>query len=185
MSNETFETETLEALAKKITQYATEADESTIKAAFLVREARLRVEAGDAGDTTWEDWAVTNIKLSPSRRRELQQIAKADDPGKELERIRGMTQKRVAEHRAKTKSASLRNGGDTARQAVQLAPEREQLIEIARSAPLSHIEKLLSLAQELAAENATMASDHDVEHVGVTDPGEAAPEAAGSQLAAE
>ena len=185
MTDQTFEKEDLERIAEQIVEFATAADESTIKAAFLVREARERVEAGDAGDTTWEDWAVKNIKLSPSRLRELQQIAKAGDPGKELERIRGMTQKRIAEHRAKTKSASLRNGGDTARQAVQLAPGREQLIEIARSAPLSHIENLLSLAQELAVENATMASDHDVEHVGVTDPGEAAPKDAGSQLVAE
>ncbi len=101
MINESVETETLEALAVKIAQYATEADERTIEAAKLIREARKRVEAGEAGDTTWYSWAPNNIKLSLSRLRELQRIAEAEDPRKELERIRKKTQERVERHRAK------------------------------------------------------------------------------------
>ena len=90
MVNETFETETLEALAVKIAQYATEADEKTIEAAKLIREARKRVEAGEAGDTNWYSWGRKNIKLLLSRLRELQRIAAAQDPRKELKRLRRM-----------------------------------------------------------------------------------------------
>ncbi len=50
---ETLETETLEALAEKIVRCATQADEKTIEAAKLIREARKRVEAGETGDTNW------------------------------------------------------------------------------------------------------------------------------------
>ena len=88
MTNETSKTETLEALAVKIAQYATEADEKTIEAAKLVGEARKRVEAGEAGEVKWYTWARENIKLSTSRLRELQRIAAAEDPQKELKRGR-------------------------------------------------------------------------------------------------
>ncbi len=95
MINESVETETLEALAVKIAQYATEADEKTIEAAKLVGEARKRVEAGEAGEVKWYTWARENIKLSTSRLRELQRIAAAEDPQKELKRGRKKTQERV------------------------------------------------------------------------------------------
>ncbi len=88
MINETFETETLETLTVKIVQYATEADDKTIEAAKLIREARKRVEAGEAGEVKWYTWARENIKLSTSRLRELQLIAAAEDPRKQLNRLR-------------------------------------------------------------------------------------------------
>lgn len=88
MVNETVKKESLGALAEKIAHCATQADEHTITAALLIREARKRVEAGEAGDTTWYEWAPKNIKLSLSRLRELQRIAEAQDPRKELERLR-------------------------------------------------------------------------------------------------
>ncbi len=110
MINETFETETLEALAVKIVQYAKEADDKTIEAAKLIREARKRVEAGEAGDITWYSWAPKNIKLSTSRLRELQRIAAAEDPQKELKRGRKKTQERVERYRERKSSAPLRHG---------------------------------------------------------------------------
>ncbi len=187
MTDQTLEKEPLEKIAKQIREFATTADESTIKAALLVRDARARVEAGELGDTTWSEWAPDAIKLSISRLRELQRIGDSDDPNAELERIREQNRKRQASHRDKNKNkpAPLRNGGDETRQAAQLGPKREQLIEIARSASLSHIEKLLTLYQELAAENGTPASDQGVEHAGDADPCDAAPEDAGVELAAE
>ncbi len=87
-SKDTLETETLGALAVKIALYATEADEKTIEAAKLVGEARKRVEAGEVGDTNWYSWAPKNIKLLLSRLRELQLIAAAEDPRKQLNRLR-------------------------------------------------------------------------------------------------
>ena len=88
MINESVETETLEALAVKIAQYATEADEQTIEAAKLFREARKRVEAGEAGEVKWCEWGRKNIKLLITRLRELQLIAAAEDPRKQLNRLR-------------------------------------------------------------------------------------------------
>ncbi len=144
MIDESVETETLEALAEKIAQYATEADEKTIEAAKLIREARKRVEAGEAGDTNWYSWATKNIKLSLSRLRELQRIAEAEDPRKELERGRKKTQERVERYREKKNSVPLRNGGATLKMTAELEVDRRSLIEWARSAPLDHVAKALS-----------------------------------------
>ncbi|MCH8139451.1 MAG: hypothetical protein IH926_10985 [Proteobacteria bacterium] len=144
MINETFETETLEALAVKIAQYATEADEKTIEAAKLIREARKRVEAGEAGDTNWYSWATKNIKLSLSRLRELQRIAEAEDPRKELKRGRKKTQERVERYREKKSSAPLRNGGATLKVTAEMEDDRRSLIEWARSAPIDRVAEVLS-----------------------------------------
>ena len=57
-----------------------------IEAAMLIREARKRVEAGEVGKADWETWARENIRLCDTRLRELQRIAKAEDPRKEIER---------------------------------------------------------------------------------------------------
>jgi len=89
MVNETVEKVPLETLAKEIAQHATQGDRQTIEAAMLMRAARSRIENGELGETTWYEWARKNIKLSETRLRELQRIAKAEDPQKELERLRG------------------------------------------------------------------------------------------------
>ena len=147
MINENVETETLEVLAEKIARYATEADEKTIEAAKLIGEARKRVEAGEAGDITWYSWALKNIKLSPSRLRELQRIAEAEDPQKELERQRKVTQKRVERHREKKKSAPLRNGGASLEETAEMEDDRQSLIAWAREAPLNHVAETLVYVQ--------------------------------------
>ena len=141
---ETLETETLEVLAEKIARYATEADERTIEAAKLISEARKRVEAGEADDTNWYSWAAKNIKLSESRVRELQRIAAAEDPQKELERGRKKTRERVERHREKKKSAALRNGGASVAGTAEMEDDRKSLIDWARSAPLDRVTEALS-----------------------------------------
>jgi len=149
IENETLkERETLEALAVKIALYATEADEKTLEAAKLVGEARKRVEAGDAGDVTWETWARENIKLCDSRLRELQRIAEAEDPRKELERQRKMTRERVERHREKKKSAALRNGGARITEIAELEEDRQSLIKWAREAPIERVAEVLSDIQQ-------------------------------------
>ncbi len=144
MLNETIETETLETLAKKIARYANEADERTIEAAMLMRAARSRIENGELGETKWYVWARKNIKLSMTRLRELQRIAKAVDPQKELERLREKTRERVERHREKKRSAPLRNGGATVMVSAELEDDRQRLIEWARSAPLNLVNDVLS-----------------------------------------
>ena len=148
MENETPKIETLETLAEKIAQYATEADEKTLEAAKLVGEARKRVAAGDAGDITWYSWADKNIKLSKSRLRELQLIAEAEDPQKELRRQRKVTQKRVERYREKKKSAPLRNGGASITETAELEEDRQSLIKWARDAPIGHVTETLTYIQQ-------------------------------------
>ena len=125
--------EPLEVLARKIEEHAKKSDEHVIAAAMLVREARRRIEAGEAGDDiTWYAWALKNIKLSVSRLRDLQRIAAADHPVKELERQRKLTQKRVEEHREK-KAAKKR----------ALEEERQDLIAWAKKAPIEQVRRVL------------------------------------------
>ncbi len=144
MLNETIETETLETLAKKIARYANEADERTIEAAMLLRAARSRIENGELGETKWYVWARKNINLSMTRLRELQRIAGAEDPQKELERLREKARVRVERHRKKKRSAPLRNGGTTVKDSAELEGDRQRLIAWARTAPLDHVTDVLS-----------------------------------------
>lgn len=126
--------EPLKVVARKIKEHAEKSDEYVISAAKLVAEARRRVEAGEAGDTTWYAWAPENIDLSLSRLRDLQRIAAADDPAKELERQRKLMQKRVEEHREK-KAAEKR----------ELEAERRELIAWAKKAPIEDVKQILRL----------------------------------------
>ncbi len=136
--------DTLEIVAKKIVAMAKKSDEYVISAAVLVREARQRVNSGEAGSgVKWGPWAVENIKLSKSRIRELQRIGDADDPEAELERIREQTRERVQRHREKAaiRKTPLRNGSRPADESLE--PERRQLIEWATDAPLEDVRRVL------------------------------------------
>ena len=163
MENETPKIETLGALAVKIVRYATEAEERTIQAAKLIREARKRVEAGEAGDTDWTSWAAKNIKLSESRQRELLRIAEAEDPQEELERLREKTRKRVERHRNKKKSAPLPNGGAGVQATAEKEADRKSLIEWAESAPIDRVTKVLSYARQLDSTEAVSSPDEPAE----------------------
>ncbi len=124
--------EPLDVVAQKIEAHAKKSDEHVISAALLMREARRRVDAGEAGDIKWCAWAPENIKLSLSRLRDLQRIAEADHPMKELERQRRLTQKRVEEHRAKK-----------AAEAWRLDEERRDLIAWAKKALIEKVRRVL------------------------------------------
>lgn len=145
MTEENFETESLEALVERIVQYADEADERILEAARLICVARERVETEMAGEITWTDWARENIKLSESRRRDLQRVADAEDPKKELGRLREMTRKRVENHRQKkkaTKPVPLRTGGDeTVKMAAGPEKGRPNPSEISSDPGEGHVEE--------------------------------------------
>ncbi len=163
MTNETVETETLAALAVKIARYATEADEKTIEAARMIRKVRMRVEAGEAGDITWISWAPKNIKLSMSRLRELQRIAAAEDPRKELQRQRKLIQVRVENHREKKRSAPLRNGGAILKVTAEMEDDRKSLIDWARSAPIDRVAEALSYIRRFDSAGAIANLDQPAE----------------------
>ncbi len=80
MIDQSIECESLETLAEKIAQYAKEADERMIAAAMLLREARKRIEDGEAGEVKWYPWAEKHIKLKKTQLRVFLLIAEADDP---------------------------------------------------------------------------------------------------------
>ena len=124
--------EPLDVVARKIEEHAKKSDEHVISAAMLMREARRCVKAGDAGDITWESWALKNINLSPSRLRDLQRIANADDPAKELERQRRLTRMRVEKCREKGAAA-----------ASTLEQERKDLIAWAKNEPIEKVRRVL------------------------------------------
>ncbi len=127
--------EPLDVVARKIEQHAKKSDEHVIAAAMLMREARRRVEDGEAGDDIkWYAWALEKIKLSKSRLRDLQRIAAADDPAKELERQRKLMQKRVEKHREKK-----------AAEKHELEEERQDLIAWAKKAPIERVRWVLRL----------------------------------------
>jgi hypothetical protein len=129
----------------------------------LVGEARKRVEAGEVGKADWETWARENINLGDSRLRQLQRIANAKDPQKELERQQKMTRERVERHRKKKKSAALRNAGASLTETAELEADRQSLIDWARSAPLNQVTDVLFYAQKDDSVDANSNSDEPAE----------------------
>jgi hypothetical protein len=120
--------EPLEIVARKIVQLARSADDHIINAALLLKEAKQRVEAGEAGKgVKWPEWAEKNIDLGETRIRELVRIAEAKDALAELERQREMTRERVERHRVR--KSTLRN-------AANLEEPRRTLVDWARKTPL-------------------------------------------------
>jgi|GEM_PF-6059884 len=134
--------EPLSVIADKIARHANRSEQHLISAAMLIREARRRVEAGEAGDVRWCEWAPKNIDLSMSRLRELQRIAAAADPAAEIDRLRQLTQKRVEKHRQK--KAAERNS---------LEEDRESLIAWAKTAPIAEVRRMRDMIAERSAGN--------------------------------
>ncbi len=124
--------EPLDVVAKKIVAHAKKSDEHVISAALLMREARRRVDAGEAGDIKWYVWAPKNINLSLSRLYELQCIAAADDPAAEIERLRLLIRERGKKCREK-KAAEKR----------ALEEDRRDLIAWAKKAPIEKVRRVL------------------------------------------
>ena len=124
--------EPLDVVARQIEAHAKKSDEHVILAAMLMREARSRVDDGEAGDITWYEWAPNNIHLSRSRLYELQCIAAAKDPAAEIERLRLLIRERVKMHRER-KAAETR----------ALEEERRDLIAWAKKAPIEEVRTVL------------------------------------------
>ena len=160
---EPLEPESLEALAERIASCANPTDDKMIEAAMLIREARKRFAAGEVGKADWETWARENINLGDSRLRQLQRIANAKDPQKELERQQKMTRERVERHREKKKSAALRNAGASLTETAELEEDRQSLIAWAQSAPIERVTAVLSYARQVDAADANSSSDEPAE----------------------
>ena len=114
------------AKAREIAKHVEQSDDHVIKAAMLLREARERIEGGEAGKgVRWYQWAGENIKVKRAQLYLLLRIAEAPDPRHEYIRQLRLTQRRVEKHREK-KAAEER----------QMEPERKDLIAWAKKAPI-------------------------------------------------
>lgn len=131
----------LEELTKQIVFHAQKSNDHIITAALLFRQARARVETGEAGNVKWTAWARKNIGLCDARLRDLRQIADAEDPAAELERQRAMNRKRVAKHRERKAAEAWKSDTD-----------KLGLIEWTKKAPSRHVQVLFEQAQRVWAD---------------------------------
>ena len=99
-------------------------------------EARRRVRAGEAGDVTWEEWAVENIHIKPSRLYELQHIGESENPQRALEQARDQTRERVRQFREKE-----------ARKQRTQEPERRGSITWTKDASLKEVRRVLKFIE--------------------------------------
>lgn len=169
-----YEQETLTSLAKKIDEEIKQSDAHIFKAAKMLLVARNRVEGGELGNLTWTQWVKDNLTIGESRVKELLQIAKSDNPQKELATQRDKNKKRQIKHRAKQvaqpspKTVSqppLRNGGNvhpkTPELAKKSAPEQEsvtnkqRLLNWVQQASGDDIQQVLEFIESLNSQSAT------------------------------
>jgi len=66
--------DTLETIAGKINAYLKRSDDQRVSAAVLLREAKERVEGGEAGNISWVGWCRVNIKRRNGKPRSLRDI---------------------------------------------------------------------------------------------------------------
>lgn len=129
--------QTIKALVAHIVERANEGDEQLIALAKIVRELKQRVEAGEAGaGIKWMEWALKNIKLKSTRLYELNAIANADDPKKELDDLRRANRERQKERRER-----LKNGGE-------VDPERAEVIKLIRTVKIEVVHEVRALIRQ-------------------------------------
>lgn len=125
-------------LVEEIESEAKKGDEHLIAVAMLVREVKMRIESGEAGEgVKWLVWAKQNFRMSKTKLYELNTIACAKDPKAALERYRHKNreyQKRYNER------ASERD------------PERCAVIALIREIDIEHVRKVRKLICDLTGE---------------------------------
>jgi hypothetical protein len=99
--------DTLETVAGKINAYLKKSDDQRVSAALLLREAKERIESGEAGDISWVSWCTTNIKRYDGKPKSLRDIerliaaAYATDPYAHIDADREKSRLSMAKSRAK------------------------------------------------------------------------------------
>lgn len=119
---------TLDQLANEIETNARWGDEHLLETAILVRELKLRIEAGEAGNgVKWTEWAQTRFGRGKTWLYELNAIASAKDPKAALAHYR----KKNSE-RQKLFNERL----------VEQDPERCEVIKLIRKMDINHVRKV-------------------------------------------
>jgi hypothetical protein len=127
---------TLEGRRRRVEGEADIYFRDTLAAALLVREARERVERGEAGAVKWLEWSRKHLKIGRTWMHYLTAVADAPDPAKLVQRQRAATLKRVQAHRART-AAQLRE------------PDRKELIAWARKADIAEARRILRMIRSV------------------------------------
>jgi hypothetical protein len=96
----------INALLDKAAKADEKAETYRISAGQELARARERVEAGEAGTTTWTAWCADNIKRSEGDIRKLLAIASSADPTKAAAAERQRNREAVARHRAYVSAVS-------------------------------------------------------------------------------
>ena len=123
---------TLETVKKRVEGEADIYFRDILAAALLVKEARERVERGEAGDLKWLEWSRKHLKIGRTWMHYLTAVADAPDPAKLVERQRAATLKRVQAHRARTAAQSRE-------------PDRKELIAWAGKADIAEVRRILRI----------------------------------------
>ena len=156
--------DTLPVVAGKINAYMEKAEQSAekarqqrVSAGQLLIEARRRVDAGEAGDTTWTEWVRNNISRSLRDCQRVMKIAGAVDPdaalAKEREDARvGMAQSR--ERSDKRLSCAETDHLMVARGALAAMPAEQRiefLAEQVKALSEAHLRTFMDLVAVLGA----------------------------------
>ena len=126
----------------EITRESDDADEQTIHSALMLRQLRLRVEAGELGpNVIWYEYALQAVKLGKSRLKELDKIARAKDARSELNYLRRLAVERAKRHKPRVMI-------DEPLSDQQM---RERVKTFARKASAAHLEILARLCEPVPA----------------------------------
>lgn len=124
----------LEELINEIDEKSDLQDQELLATAELVRQVKLRVEAGEMGaGVRWLEWAPNNFRTCISKLYALNRIASHPNPREALEVFR-------LQQRERDKAKAQKK---TEQKIVDSDPDRKKLIEWARRAKMEKVKTIL------------------------------------------
>jgi len=129
---------TLDELASKIELEAKSGDARLLATAKLVRELKLRIEAGEAGEgVKWTVWGELRFGRRKTWLYDLNAIASAEDPRAAIR----------AFHRKNSEKQKRRNDS-----LIERDPERCAVINLIRQIDIEHVRKIRKLICDLTGD---------------------------------
>ena len=129
---------TLNELADVIAAQAKKGDELRLATAMLVRELKLRIEAGEAGEgVKWTEWGNQRFGRSSTWLYDLNAIASAGDPKAALREY----------HRKNCERQKHRND-----RLVERDPDRCEVIKLIRAMEIADVHKVRRFIRDLTGE---------------------------------
>lgn len=129
---------TLDELASKVELEAKSGDARLLATARLVRELKLRIENGEAGEgVKWTVWGEQRFGRSKTWLYDLNAIARAKDPRAAIKAI----------HRKNAERQKRRND-----RLVERNPERAAVVKLVRKIDIEHVRKVRKYICDLTGE---------------------------------